>query len=209
MKAIIFKTPFKELPTQICKNWQEIKILNLLRKQCSLIIVSMTQHIKFRTHTYFQIKIIQVTSWDILIPSLTLFVFFVAILFLLWWDKRESSSRKILRSHEGGFNKPFEHKNTCNYESVETTKISKTTKPSNLIYTFLSPLALRKFQLRQLRQGIGSQQAWITREKWWTYKREVADNLYKILKEAPQVWLVKDNPPNQGTLSLTHTGYPQ
>ena len=69
-------------------------------------------------------------------------------------DKREPSSRKLIRSHEGGFNKQFEIKITCYYERVETTEMSRTTKPSNLIYTFLSTLALRQCQMRQSRQGV-------------------------------------------------------
>ena len=31
----------------------------------------------------------------------------------------------------------------------------------------------------------------------------------KILKEAPQVWLVRDIPPSQGTLPLTQVEFPQ
>ena len=49
-----------------------------------LIIVTMTHCIKFGTHTWFQIKIIPVTFWDIVFLSLTLFGF--VFLYYLFCD---------------------------------------------------------------------------------------------------------------------------
>ena len=48
-------------------------------------------------------------------------------------DKREPSSRILIRSHEGGFNKPFENKITCNDERMDTTKTPIPTNTYSLI----------------------------------------------------------------------------
>ena len=68
-------------------------------------------------------------------------------------DKRESLSRKLIRSHEGKVTRTFKNKITFNDERVETTKTPRPTKPSNLISVFLSPLASWQCQLRAYRQG--------------------------------------------------------
>ena len=47
------------------------------------------------------------------------------------------------------------------------------------------------------------------REKYGTSQREFAENLYKIMKETPQVWLVSDIPISQVTLPLTQLGFPE
>ena len=56
-------------------------------------------------------------------------------------DKRESSSRKLIRSHKGGSNKPFENQIICDDEKVDAQKTPRLTKPSNLISNLLSNLA--------------------------------------------------------------------
>ena len=50
--------------------------------------------------------------------------------------KRGSSSRKFIRSHEGGVTKPFENCIMCYNERVDATKTLRPTKPS--IYFLIS-----------------------------------------------------------------------
>ena len=68
-------------------------------------------------------------------------------------DKRESLSRKLIRSHEGKVTRTFKNKITFNDERVETTKTPRPTKPSNLISVFLLPLVSWQCQLRACLQG--------------------------------------------------------
>ena len=53
-------------------------------KQPKLIIATMTCRIKLGSHTYFQVKILPVTSLDIVITSLALFGF--VLLYYLFCD---------------------------------------------------------------------------------------------------------------------------
>ena len=62
-------------------------------------------------------------------------------------DKKESSSRILIRSHEGGFTKTFENPITCHDERFGDTKTPRSTQCYNLISTFLQALALRQFQV--------------------------------------------------------------
>ena len=57
-------------------------------------------------------------------------------------DRQESSSKILISSHEGGVTKTFENPIACHNERVDATKTPRPTKPSNLLFTLLSPLAL-------------------------------------------------------------------
>ena len=63
-------------------------------------------------------------------------------------DKMESSSRKLIRSHKVGFNKPFKNQIKCDDERADMKKTNRPTKPYNLFSTLLSPLELQQCQLR-------------------------------------------------------------
>ena len=129
--------------------------------------------------------------------------------------KRESSYRKLIRSHEGGFNKPFKNKITCDDERVETTKSTRPTKLSNLISTFyrLWP----RWSVNCVHASDGEwyipqrepQKACLAKEKQFTFQREVVETLDNILKEATQVCLAREIPTRQDTIHLNQVVYLQ
>ena len=51
-------------------------------------------------------------------------------------DIKELPSRKLVGSHKGGFNKPFENQTTCNDERVDTKK--RPGPPSPLVLFLMS-----------------------------------------------------------------------
>ena len=79
-----FKTPLYEIPTRIWQKLTRSQCYIFQKKQCKIIISAMMRFIKLGSRTYFEIKIIPVTSLDIVIPSLSLFGF--VLLYYLFCD---------------------------------------------------------------------------------------------------------------------------
>ena len=62
-------------------------------------------------------------------------------------DKREPSSKIFTRPDKGGNTELFGNMIMYHHERLDATKIPIPVKPSNLLFTFLAPLASQKCQM--------------------------------------------------------------